>query len=89
MEDRCAPQDRVKSSARKEALEGVGAALGKICTKAVASDVFHALLVGERRYSASRVVFAECFGQEDEVGKAAADGRNGLLEGREGRLVGR
>jgi hypothetical protein len=62
-------------------MQGVCAPLGEVGTEAVSSHILHLVLVGQRGHGALWVFFRELFPEEDEVGKAAADGEVGLLEG--------
>jgi hypothetical protein len=76
----------VERQADEEALEGVCAAGGKVGAEAVAADVLHALLVGQRGDGGGGKVAGELLVEEDEVGEASADGGGGALEGGEGGL---
>jgi len=58
----------------QEALERMGAAGGKVRAEAIAADVLHALLIGQRRDGGGGVFFGELFVEEDEVCEATADG---------------
>ena len=81
-----AAEDGVEGEAREEALERVRAPRGEVGAEAVPADVLHALLVRERRHGAGDIILRERLVEEYEVGEAAAEGRDGLLEGREGGL---
>ena len=74
MQDRSAAQCRMERQSIQEALERVGAADGKIRAEAVAADIFHALLVGQRGHGSGGIVAGELFVEEYEVCEAAADG---------------
>lgn len=74
MQDRSAAQRRMERQSVQEALEGVGAAGGKVRAEAVAADIFHALLVGQRGHGSGGIVAGELFVEEYEVCEAAADG---------------
>jgi hypothetical protein len=62
-------------------VQGVCAALHELGAEAVASDVHHAVLVGQRRDGALWVFGAERIIQEDEIGEAPSNGGRWLLEG--------
>ena len=55
--------------------------MGKIGPKTVPADIFHFVLVWERRYGALRVFSAEHLVKEDEVGETASDFASRFLEG--------
>jgi hypothetical protein len=74
MQDRSAAQCRVERESVQEALEGVGATGGKVRAEAVAADIFHALLVGQRGYGSGGILAGELFVEEYEVCEATADG---------------
>lgn len=67
----------------QEAMQGVGSSMGKVRPKTVAADVFHFVLVWERRNGALRVFSAEHLVKEDEVGEAATDFDSRFLKGGE------
>lgn len=73
----------MKSQAAQEALQRVGAPLHKFRAEAVAGDVHHAVLVGERRDGALWVFRKEGVVQEDKVCESPSDGCRWFLEGRE------
>ena len=64
-------------------MQGVGAALGEVCTETVAANIFHLVLVRERRDGTCCEFPSESFVEEDEVGKASADSGDGFGEGGE------
>jgi len=64
-------------------VQGVGAALGEVCTETVAADIFHLVLVGERWNSTCCEFSSQSFVEEDEVGEASADSGDGFGEGGE------
>lgn len=70
----------------QEAVQGVSSSMGKVRPKAIAADIFHFVLVGERRDGALRVFSAEDLVKKDEVGETATDFDGGFLEGGEIRL---
>ena len=59
------------------------AALSKVVTEAVASDVGEVIFFGQRRYSACRVFFEEGVSEEDEIGEASSYRKFRLLKGLE------
>jgi len=61
-------------------MEGVGAAVGKVRSKAVAAHIFHLVLIGQRWHGALWILLGELFPEKDEVCEAAADGELGTLE---------
>ena len=61
----------------------MGTTLGEVRAEAVPTNVFHFVLVRERRNSTGGILFAKGFVEKDKVGEAAADGKGGLLEGLE------
>ena len=67
----------------QEAMQGVSSPMGKVGPKTVAADVFHFVLVWERRNGALRVFSAEHFVKEDEVGKTTTGFDSRFLEGGE------
>ena len=71
----------MQSQAFKEAMQGVRTPLGEVWAEAVASHVFHLVLIRKRRDGGGGIFFAEGTVKEDEVGEAAADGGVGFLEG--------
>ena len=62
----------MKSEAIEEAVQSVCAARGEVGAEAVAADVLHLVLVGERRHGTLRIFAREVLLQEDKVGEAAA-----------------
>ena len=57
--------------------------MGKVGTKPVATDVFHFVLIWERRNGTLRIFSTEHLVKENEVGEAATDFDCRFLEGRE------
>lgn len=55
-------------------------ALSKIGAEAVATNVFHLVLVGKGRYCAGGVFPVERFVEKDKIREAAANGEVGFLE---------
>jgi len=80
-------EEGVEGKAPDEAVEGVGAALGEVWTKAVAADILQFMLVWERGDGVGGELLAERFVEEDEVSEAAADAEGGFLEGGEIALM--
>lgn len=70
----------------KEATERVGSTGGEVGAKAVTTDVFEFVFVGQGRNGALGVIFGKRFVEEDEVSEAAAYAEDGSLEGFEVRL---
>lgn len=52
--------------------------MGEVRTEAVASDVFHFVLVGQRGNGTLWILARELFVEEDEIGEAAADFTGGF-----------
>ena len=71
----------MEGEAFEETVQGVGTAVGEVWTEAVASDVFHFVLVWEWGNGALGVFAAEVFVEEHEVCEASADLASGFLEG--------
>ena len=67
----------------QETVQGVSSSVGKVGAKTVAADVFHFVLVWERRNGALRVFSAERLVEEDEVGETPTDFDGRFLEGGE------
>lgn len=57
--------------------------MGEVGPKAVATDVFHFMLVWEGWNGALRVFSAEGLVEENEIGETASDSDAGFLEGGE------
>ena len=67
----------------QKAVQGVSSSMGEVRAKAVAADIFHFVLVWERRNGALRVFSAERLVEENEVGEPATNFDEGFLEGGE------
>lgn len=76
----------MEGEAREEALKRVRAPRREVGAEAVPAHILHTLLVRERGYSAGDIVLCEGLVEEDEIREAAAEGRDGLLEGGKGGL---
>jgi len=70
----------MQSQPAQESVQGICAALHELGAEAVASNVHHAVLVGQRRDGALWVFGAEGIIQKDEIGEAPSNGRRWLLE---------
>ena len=62
-------------------MERMSSPLGEVGAKAVPSDIFHLVFVGERRHSALGIFARKLFIEKDEVGETPADFRNRFGEG--------
>lgn len=89
MKDGRAAEDRVESEPRQKTLEAVSAAGSEVGAESVASDIFHSLLVGDRRNRTRYKIFAEGLVKEDKVCEAPAHSRHWFLKGGKGGLVAR
>lgn len=67
----------------QEAVQGVSSSVGEVRAKTVAADVFHFVLVWERRNGALRVFSAERLVKKDEVGETPTDFDCRFLKGGE------
>lgn len=63
----------MQSESFEKAVEGVSSSFGEVGTKAVTSDVFHFVLVGQRGDGALWILERELFVEEDEIGETTAD----------------
>lgn len=71
----------MQSESFQEAVQGVSSSIGKIEPKAVATNIFHFVLVWERRDRALRIFSAEHLVKENEVGEPATNFGRGILKG--------
>lgn len=68
-------------------MQRVGSALCEVWAKAVAANVFHLVLIWERRNCTCWVFSIQSLVEEDEVCKASTDCGCWLLEGGKGSLM--
>lgn len=67
----------------QEAVQRVSSSMGKVRPKAVATDVFHFVLVWKRGDGTLRVFSTKDLVKKNEICEAAADLDSGFLEGGE------
>ncbi len=67
----------------QEAVQGMSSSMGKVRPKAVATNVFHLVLIWERGDGALRIFLAEILVKENEVRETATDLDRRFLEGGE------
>lgn len=86
VEDIGSTKDRMEGKAVKEALERMRSTVGEVRAEAIATNIFHSLLVREGGDCGGRVVSAQRLIQEDKVCKPPADCCLRSLEGGKCRL---
>ena len=86
-QDGSAPETGVHGAALEKSVEGMSAGVSESWAEAITSDIFHFVLVWQRRNGTLWVLLAELLVEEDEVSKPAADFHERFLEGCEVGLV--